>query len=97
MSAETIFTTMEKKEKPKVPAKPRRLSQPEKAKNFDIVVTEITEVIECEPIKFSTSESINKQAHIIRDDVVKSAISNVDIIEASQADEASIYIENFLK
>lgn len=77
-----MFTTMERKEKPKVPAKPRNLSVAEKAKHFERVVAEITDVI---GIKISMSEKDIREANI-RNNTTESTDEIVHIV----ADETDI-------
>ncbi|KAJ6647320.1 Rho guanine nucleotide exchange factor 25 [Pseudolycoriella hygida] len=49
---------MEKKEKPQVPAKPRNLSVSERARHFDLLLSEASQVVRCKPIiRSSKSES----------------------------------------
>lgn len=53
----SVEKIMEKKEKPVVPTKPRTLSVAEKARNFERIVAEVGESVECKSIKISKSES----------------------------------------
>lgn len=80
---------MERKDKPKVPAKPRNLSVAEKTRHFERVVAEITDVI---GIKISMSEKDISEANI-RNNSTESTDKIVHIIDADETD----ITEQFMK
>lgn len=84
-----MFTKMERKEKPKVPAKPRTLSVAEKARYFDRVLAEVTQVI---GIKSSLSESDIKEADM-RTNFAEATDGISQIIDTNDAD----ITESFMK
>lgn len=93
-SAQKVFTKMEPKEKPKVPAKPRTLSVAEKARNFDRLVAEFAEVIAARPIKISMSESDINKANTKN---VFEESTNNGTVHIMDADNTDINTDEFIK
>lgn len=80
---------MDRKEKPEVPAKPRNLSVIEKARHFERVVAEVTEVI---GIKISKSETDIKETNM-KNNIVESTNGIVHIIDDDETDITERFVK----